>query len=105
MAVRLGVPALIASFIEAEVAAGAHACVFLSDAEVKADGLGVTDVEVAVGFRGEARDHGVVFTAGEIAGDDLADEVCFVVLAHLLRLFLDRIGGMNRIFRGWGEGF
>ena len=63
--------------VEAEVAAGAgvEGGVFLGEAEVEADGFGVADVEVAVGFWGEAGDDGGVFAGAEVVLDDFADEI------------------------------
>ncbi len=65
--------------VEAQVAAAAE---LLGDAEVEADGLGVADVEVAVGLGGKARAHGVALAAivrfgraGYVPGHDLPDEV------------------------------
>jgi hypothetical protein len=58
--------------VEAQVAATTE---LSGDTEVEADRLGVPDVEVAVGLGGEARDDTLDTTLGQIAGDDLADEV------------------------------
>ena len=58
--------------VEAQVAAAAE---LAGDAEVEADRLGVTDVEVAVGLRREAGDDGLHAALAEVGGDDLADEV------------------------------
>ena len=44
-------------------------------AEVEADRLRVTDVQVAVGLGREARDHAAVTTGREVVADDLTDEV------------------------------
>jgi hypothetical protein len=43
--------------------------------EVDTDGLGVPDVQVTIGFRGEPGHDSLVFAAGDILGDDVADEV------------------------------
>ncbi len=58
--------------VEAQVAAPAE---LLRDAEVEADGLGVPDVEVAVGLRGEARDDLSDAPLAQVRRDDVADEV------------------------------
>ncbi len=69
--------------VEAQVAAAA---VFLGQAEVHPDALGVADVQVAVGLRREARDDGRQGVAGgvlapgvgallQVGIDDLAQEV------------------------------
>ena len=59
--------------VEAQVAAPAEA---LRDAEVQADRLDVTDVQVAVGLGREARDHLPVVLAGrDVRLDDVPDEV------------------------------
>jgi hypothetical protein len=58
------------------VAQVALAAEFLGDAEVEADGLGVADVEVAVGLGREARDDPpAVFPAALVFGDDGANEI------------------------------
>ena len=53
----------------------AAALVVAGDAEVQADGLGVTDVEVPVRLGREAGDHFRMLCRGEILVDDLPDEV------------------------------
>ena len=53
----------------------ALAAVFAGDAEVQADGLGVADVQVAVGLGREARDDLRVALFRDILRDDVADEV------------------------------
>ena len=58
--------------VEAEVAAAAE---LLGDAEVEADGLGVADVEVAVGLGREAGDRRRDPAGRDVGGDDLADEI------------------------------
>ena len=58
--------------VEAQVAAAAE---LAGDAEVEADGLGVADVEVAVGLRREAGDDARRRALAQVGGDDLADEV------------------------------
>ena len=58
--------------IEPEVA---DAVEFGGDAEVEADGLGVADVEVAVGLRRKAGHHPAVLARGQVVGDDLADKI------------------------------
>src|SRR5258708_18386684 len=45
------------------------------NAEVEADGLGVADVQVAVGLGRKARDDLRVTLRGDIRRDDVADEV------------------------------
>ena len=49
--------------------------VLLGNTEVQADGLGMADVEEAVGLRGKSGDDVVVLAGFEVFGDDLADEV------------------------------
>ena len=58
--------------IEAQMTAAAE---FLRHAEVQADRLGVTDVQVSVGLRREACHHTRVAVRGEVSGDDIANEV------------------------------
>ena len=58
--------------VEAEVAVAAE---LLRDAEVQADGLGMADVQVAVGLGREAGDDAVVAPFAQVGGDDVADEV------------------------------
>src|SRR5205823_2765524 len=53
----------------------AAASVVASDAEVQADGLGVTDVQVAVRLGRKARDDQRMLSRGKIFVDDLPDEV------------------------------
>src|SRR5207237_8242506 len=58
--------------VEAEVAAPA---VLRGDAEVEADRLGVADVEVAIGLRGEPRqDPPAVLPGAVVLVDDVADD-------------------------------
>ena len=59
----------------------AQAVILLGGAEVHKDGLGVTDVEIAVGFR---REPGMHFQTGvdTVFGDVLVDEVVNKVLCH-----------------------
>ncbi len=66
--------------VEAEVALRAR--VFLGDAEIQADGFRVADVQVAVRLRRETGDGGLVFSGGEVGGDDLADEIEFWCVGH-----------------------
>ena len=49
--------------------------VLLGNAEVQADGLGMADMEEAVGFRRESGDDVAVFAGFQVVGNDLADEV------------------------------
>jgi hypothetical protein len=58
--------------VEAQVAL---AVVLAGDAEVQADGFGVADVQVAVGLGRETRDDLGVAFFGNVAGDDIADEI------------------------------
>ena len=53
----------------------ALAVVFAGDAEIKADGFRVAEVEVAVGLGWETRDDLGVALFGDVAGDDIADEI------------------------------
>src|SRR5690606_10505969 len=58
--------------VQAQVADAAE---LRRDAKVQADGLGVADVQVAVGLRREAGLDRRVLAAGEVVSDDLPDEV------------------------------
>ena len=60
--------------VEAQVGLAAE---LVGEAEVEADGLGVADVEIAVGLGGKARlDDGVAeFFGAHVFGDDVAEEV------------------------------
>jgi hypothetical protein len=58
--------------VEPQMAAPA---ILLGDAEIEADRLGVTDMEIAVRFRRKARDDAVDALGGEVGLDDVADEV------------------------------
>ena len=72
--------------VEAEVAEAAK---LLGDAEVQANGLGMAEVEVAVGLGGKARVHLAAEAAGGIVGNDLgADEVNVLFGRGFLRFFL-----------------
>ena len=53
----------------------AQAVVNVRQTEVQADGFGMADMQVAVGFGREAGLDGGVFTAFEIVFDDGADEM------------------------------
>jgi hypothetical protein len=44
-------------------------------AEIQADGFGMSDVEVAVRLRGKPRDDLGALAGFQIPGDDIADEV------------------------------
>ena len=69
--------------VEAEIALAAE---LLGDAEVQANALGVPDVQIAVGLRGEARlDPAAVFAGAIVFENDLANEVdrrCGFFSAH-----------------------
>ncbi len=68
--------------VEAQVALAA---VLFRQPEVDGDGLGVADVKVAVGFRGEAGVHpSAVLAAGDVLFDDFLDEIAgsFAFRAH-----------------------
>ena len=65
--------------VHAQVAAALE---FQGEAEVEADRLGVADVEVAVGLRGEARGNRGVLAGGEVGVDDLLDEVAVRFRGH-----------------------
>ena len=69
--------------VEAQVATAAE---LLGDAEVEAHRLGVTDMEVAVGLGGEARDDGVVAARAHIGADDVANEIPAAFAAGALSL-------------------
>jgi hypothetical protein len=49
----------------------------LGDAKIQANRLRVTDVQVAIGLGGEARDNALVLARGKIVGNDFTDEVKF----------------------------
>jgi hypothetical protein len=68
--------------------------VVAGQAEIERDGLGVPDVEVAVGLGRETSDHGPDAAAREIGIDDVGDEV---------RRDAARLGGRDRR-RGGGVG-
>ena len=69
----LGAFLLRVGVVEAQVAKPA---VFAREAEIQADGLGVADMQVAVRLRRKARDEfAAVLVGGEVALDNLADEV------------------------------
>ena len=56
------------------------------DAEVQADGLGVADVEVAVGLGREAGDDALDPAGGQVLLDDLAQEVGLLLALLVLAL-------------------
>src|SRR6266581_3895195 len=59
--------------VEPEIRAAAE---FFGNSKVEADGLSVTDVQIAVRLRGKTGDHSSAVLAGlQISCDDLADEV------------------------------
>ena len=59
--------------VEAQAAMPAE---FLRDAKIQADRLGVTDMEIAVGFGRKTRDHGLVATGTrDCRPDDVADKI------------------------------
>jgi hypothetical protein len=67
--------------VEAQMAAPAE---LRRHAEVQADGLGVADVQIAVGLRREARDDLLVAPRRDIGADDVPDEIARISrrLAH-----------------------
>ena len=68
------------------------------DAEVQADRLGVADVQVAVGFRGEpGLDPAAVLSRRHVVGDDLAEEI---EAAGARRAGAGTIGGSGSHLRG-----
>ena len=46
-------------------------------AKIQDDGLGMTNVQIAIGLRREAREDTRMFTTGQILLDDLANEIGF----------------------------
>ena len=78
-------------------AEGGLAAEFLGDAEVDAEGLGVSDVEAAVGLWGEACPDvaALVLAAAEVFGDNVTDKVAGGVRR--------RIGGVGLRFRHRGR--
>ena len=77
--------------VETEVA---HATVFLGDAEVHADGFGVSDVQVSVGFRWEP---GLYASAVLSLGEILFYELFYEAEAFLLLIGIFLIDGHNCI--------
>ena len=51
---------------------------FTADSEVQADAFGMSDMQITVRFRREARTDAGVFARCQILSDDLADEVVFI---------------------------
>ncbi len=83
----------------------ALAVIFLSQSEVQADGLGVADVQITVGLgREPGVNAAVVFSFGQIAFDNLLDEVersasVRVLVARLVCvLFVSRLHRSNLLF-------
>ena len=70
--------------VEAQVAL---AVVNIGQAEVQADGFGVADVQVAVGFGRETGLDGFVFAAFEVFFDEGADEMVVRELVFVERVF------------------
>ncbi len=58
------------------------AAVLGSHAEVQADGFRMPDVQETIRLRREAGDDGVVLSAREVIGDDLANEISGLCIAH-----------------------
>ena len=71
--------------VKAQVGAAAK---LLRHAEAKADGLGMTNMQIAIGFRRKASHHSAaILAAGNIRLDDGADEI-----ARVLFLFVCHFG-------------
>ena len=72
--------------VEAQMALGVR--VFLRQAEIEAQSLGVANVQISVRFRGKARHHSFEFAGRQFVVDLLADEIevsffrCFDLFAH-----------------------
>jgi hypothetical protein len=77
--------------VEAQVAAAAE---LLGDPEIEADRLGVADMEVAVGLGRKAGHDRAGAAGGEIARDDVADEIA----SALYRCRLDRTHARSTLF-------
>ena len=75
--------------IETQVA---QAVVNVRQTEVQADGFGVADVQVAVGFWRETGLDGIVFAAFEVFFDEGADEVVVRELVFIEHGFLQMDG-------------
>lgn len=61
--------------VEAQVASPADGSVFLTESKVQADGFGVSNVKVSIGFRGETGDGRRVLALGKIGGDHVPDKI------------------------------
>lgn len=59
--------------IKAQMAARAGE--FLGYTEVEANGFGVSDMEITVGFRGEAGDRSLMLAGGKVIRNHIADEI------------------------------
>ena len=84
--------------VEAQVGLAAE---LVGEAEVDADGLGVADVQVAVGLGWKARldDRVAVLFGAHILGDDVAEEVGWAVVS--VWAFRICVGhGFNSLFHG-----
>ena len=69
-----------------------QAVVNIRQTEVQADGFGVSDVQVAVGFWRETGLDGIVFAAFEVFFDEGADEVVVRELIFIKHGFLQMDG-------------
>ena len=65
--------------VEAQVATPVE---LLGDAEVEAHGLGVADVQVAVGLGRKAGDHLRLPAGRQVGADDVADEVAALLVGR-----------------------
>ena len=71
--------------VETEIGLSA---IFLGEAEVKADRLGVADVQIAVGFWREARQNGFVGALVEALFDDFFQKIKRQVFFHLYKILI-----------------
>jgi hypothetical protein len=69
----------------------------VGDAEIEANRLGVTDMQVAVRLRRKARDHGFVPPGRQIGAHDVANEILACFASGLLYGRLDNRHGSIRM--------
>ncbi len=71
-------------------------CVFLCGAEVEVNGFSVTDMQIAVGFGGEACDDGFYFSGSKIVFDDFVNKMSGGFFCHILFRFVCKSYGLFR---------
>ena len=64
------------------------AAILLGKAKIETDRLGMTDVQIAVGLGGEARENGLVGALSEPLFDDFFQKITRCVFFHLYKLFI-----------------